>query len=87
MAQYHHGGSAFPRCNEQHEGIDYGDDGMTLRDWFAGQVLTGLYARPDEHGPTTKLEAAEIAYDMAEQMIAERRHRARLDRQGERSSG
>ena len=80
MAKYHDGGPAFP--SEQED-----EPGMSLRDWFAGQSLAGLCQRADDHGPGTKHEAAAIAYDMAEVMIAERRHRIRLDRQGERSSG
>ncbi len=32
------GGPAFPRGHES------GSDGMTLRDWFAGQALAGILA-------------------------------------------
>jgi hypothetical protein len=35
------GGPAFPR-----HAYD-GHDGMTLRDWFAGQALAGMLANPD----------------------------------------
>ena len=81
MAKYHDGGPAFPVEQED-------EDGMSLRDWFAGQSIMGMYASlPHDHAPATRREAAAIAYDMAEEMIAERRHRIRLDRQGERSNG
>ncbi len=50
MSTINDGGQAFPRsaafsnaertaCTEQ--------DGMTLRDWFAGQALAGMLANPD----------------------------------------
>ena len=43
-------------------------DGMTLRDWFAGQALVGLYANPG----TLDMGMGEIAvtaYSMADTMI------------------
>lgn len=44
---YKDGGAAFPRPDERGpmgEGIREGADGMTLRDWFAGQALSGICA-------------------------------------------
>ena len=56
------GGSAFP--NGYHHG-------MTLRDYFAGQVLAGFLANVDnEEHPFRVL--AEMAYLQADAMIAER---------------
>lgn len=46
------------------------EDGMTLRDWFAGQALVGMLA---DH--TCDAEApilADIAYKLAEAMLAHR---------------
>lgn len=45
--------------------VYYGYDGMTLRDWFAGQAIAAcvhLKSRP----------AAERAYEIADAMLAER---------------
>lgn len=50
--------------------------GMTLRDWFAGQTLAGLYA--GRAGGSVSFAArdlavdAEMAYRVADSMIAER---------------
>jgi len=43
---------------------------MTLRDWFAGQVIASVKAwhPADKRGKS----AAEIAYEIADAMIAER---------------
>ena len=57
------GGPAFPR-----HAYD-GHDGMSLRDWFAGQALAGLTADPDM--PTFH-KCAEIAYACADAMLAAR---------------
>lgn len=57
------------------------DDGMTLRDWFAGKALMGLLATDlsgDVHGDTRELigdyeQAAEVCYRYAAKFIAEKR--------------
>lgn len=55
----------------------YGQSGMTLRDWFAGQALVALAAQPQgndwgfegkAHGPLV----ARKAYAIADAMLAER---------------
>lgn len=44
-------------------------EGMTLRDWFAGQALSGMLARQ----PGTHIEIfAGTAYEYADAMISER---------------
>ena len=43
------------------------EDGMTLRDWFAGQVLNGLFAGNNTGGPIDAL--AERAYIYADAML------------------
>ena len=48
MTKPHDGGPAFPRCNEIHEGIDYGGGGMSLRAWLAGMAITGAFDRSGE---------------------------------------
>jgi len=64
MSTINDGGPAFPSshpiCPE---------DGMTLRDWFAGQALAGLTADPDM--PTFH-KCAEIAYACADAMLRAR---------------
>jgi hypothetical protein len=83
------GGPAFPQNNDY---IDHpthgrihrvhaGDDvqpGMSLRDWFAGQALSGMLAhstryKPREGAPANWHQAiAEEAYELADAMLAER---------------
>jgi len=50
--------------------------GMTLRDWFAGQALTGLFACETDYRAETleeaQQEAADICYAMADAMLAKR---------------
>jgi hypothetical protein len=43
------------------------EDGMTLRDYFAGQVLNGLFAGNNTGGPIDAL--AERAYIYADAML------------------
>jgi hypothetical protein len=52
MSTINDGGPAFPRPASQfklnqstHQAFPY--NGMTLRDWFAGQALAGMLANPD----------------------------------------
>ena len=60
------GGPAFPATDDATEGIVY--RGMSLRDWFAGQVLPSLVARSDD----TNQNLAEAAYRIADAMLASR---------------
>lgn len=54
-------------------------DGMTLRDWFAGQALNGMlsYSMNDACGNwnnnASKGVAARVAYEYADAMLGERR--------------
>jgi hypothetical protein len=67
---------AFPRPGfDQPAGLQ---DGMTLRDWFAGQALAGIGAQwameslsPDE--------LAEAAYEVADAMLSSRQTTDRED--------
>jgi hypothetical protein len=66
------GGTAFPALDilmdRDPGGREYdaiGTKGMSLRDWFAGQAMSGA-----PHG--TPIQVAEWAYMLADAMIAER---------------
>ena len=61
------GGSAFPLYLPQDEGNIR--DGMTLRDWFAGQALNAIAARNTDR---TYRDDADEAYSFADAMIAAR---------------
>jgi len=56
------GGAAFP--------VMYVSEGMTLRDYFAGQALAGALADPNVNMPPAQL--AELAYMEADAMLAAR---------------
>ena len=63
------GGFAFPVPNDANTN---GQEGMTLRDWFAGQALAGLIAQcnmPDE-------VYARMAYTLADTMLQQRQSTA-----------
>lgn len=71
------GGPAFPQTSFTNgqgyqdwpcEGWGYG--GMTLRDWFAGQVLVGMLANPNCRG-VWRLRADD-AYGQADAMLVRR---------------
>ncbi len=67
MSTKPNGGPAFPVSIDKPAG--YGTDGMSLRDWFAGQALAGLV-----NGRKDYVKAfAEEAYSVADAMLAERR--------------
>ncbi len=55
------GGQAFPRGHFEWK------DGMTLRDWFAGQAMSNGYTEI-----STAQEIAEWSYQIADAMIAAR---------------
>ena len=65
------GGAAFPGSVRDNSKKLRRNPGMTLRDWFAGKAMVGLIANPQNSGSATV--AAEIAYDIADAMIAARR--------------
>lgn len=80
------GGSAFPfppLYNSDGCGIYEGSNGMTLRDYFAGRALAGiagqsktftdaLVLKARELGIESEQYAAQMAYVLADAMIAER---------------
>lgn len=60
------GGPAFPR-DHRHDG----HNGMTLRDWFAGQIVAGMWACSEITG--TSQELAKTAYENADAMLEARK--------------
>jgi len=74
MTERNNGGPAFPRAGSE---IAYGQqDGMTLRDWFAGQALKGLMVRSwdvDGRGDAAVITQWGIsAYAVADAMLSAR---------------
>lgn len=75
MTKIDDGGPAFPATSgETTDGHRYyGADGMSLRDWFAGQALAFL-AHPARRGVSFEPKGdAEFAYAVADAMLAARR--------------
>ena len=74
------GGPAFPLAavTTLNGDTDGGWNGMTLRDWFAGQALQGLLANPKlqqaimDHGGALGGWIESSAFGFADAMIAER---------------
>jgi hypothetical protein len=64
MSNMKDGGPAFP-CAQN---VMKADEGMSLRDWFAGQALAGLVA--DQH--TRIVNIPEVAWRLADAMLAAR---------------
>lgn len=46
MSRFNDGGQAFPVLALSTAGDEHYVEGMSLRDWFAGQALAGLCANP-----------------------------------------
>lgn len=68
------GGPAFP-CEEIKQAIPVWHNGMTLRDYFAGQALAGmasLYLQASGTSDEIARANAKVAYLMADAMLAER---------------
>jgi hypothetical protein len=69
MSKINDGGRAFPGGNpSRFDGAI--SDGMTLRDWFAGQALAGWLAKPNT-GMDYEAAAARM-YKLADAMLAAR---------------
>lgn len=70
MSRRDDGGTAFPvsipGCG------DNGQQGMSLRDWFAGQALAGLCTALISHTRDEREGIVERAYAMADAMLSER---------------
>lgn len=72
MSKQDDGGTAFPATEADH-GLNYGNSGMSLRDYFAAAAIKGgaIFHQEDGCGRDPK-ESAEIAYQVADAMLAER---------------
>jgi len=66
MSNKKDGGNAFPNVD--------GDLGMSLRDWFAGQIIGGIFSdsRMVNYMGNKNHDVAEIAYRIADVMLKER---------------
>ena len=82
IAEINDGGPAFPRVTEYDsswERIHDGAEGMSLRDWFAGQALSQIgneYVARGQIGRQAQEHAMAIAahaYNIADAMIAARK--------------
>jgi len=74
MSEKNDGGAAFPLVGEASSGrLDCLHNGMSLRDWFAGQVLAGWVSDPQVEITTgTVGNIAMYCYELADAMIAAR---------------
>lgn len=73
MSAKNDGGSAFPiqySTTRNGNRITFISDGMSLRDWFAGQALAGMLS--SDGRPTGDQAKAEWAYDLADAMLKAR---------------
>jgi hypothetical protein len=73
-AEINDGGSAFPQPAKHYDDGSSSippNNGMTLRDWFAGQALVGHLAFP--RSDLDPRQAAILSYACADAMIAARK--------------
>lgn len=82
MSKINDGGPAFPRVQQFVDTFGHMkqiNDGMTLRDWFAGQALIGLMSYPGDetsgnwHNNSSSQGVATRCYDLADAMLAARK--------------
>lgn len=64
MKEMNNGGPAFPSLATDHR---YGEQGMTLRDYFAAAALTGCLAASHTDGEPE--DFARVAYGLADAML------------------
>lgn len=63
--------AAFPRPSSNYDGVDLMDQqGMSLRDWFAGMALCGAH---DAFAQQDTYYIAQRAYEIADEMLAQGR--------------
>jgi hypothetical protein len=69
------GGPAFPVADVIHPNgqVQYGANGMALRDWFAGQALQSYLAgRNNDARDSNPAPVADVCYKYADAMLAAR---------------
>ena len=71
MTKINDGGPAFPHY-EVFGGESYKVQGLTKRDWFAGQALSIVYMRFQTHADPDPYDLATQAYFIADAMLAAR---------------
>ncbi len=69
MTNKQDGGPAFPLATSS--GSNESVNGMSLRDWFAGQALAGMCANPSCDSRSFR-ECAEYSYKHADEMLVAR---------------
>jgi len=68
------GGSAFPIPFSDKPGAYSPEPGMSLRDWFAGQAIQGIWQTLENGGDYHELSmVAHDAYDLADAMLTVRK--------------
>ncbi|HHT2970449.1 hypothetical protein [Citrobacter koseri] len=69
------GGQAFPKQQWEYDGqnnvLQYQEDGMTLRDYFAAKAMNGMCSHVDTWGMTVP-QIAKRAYELADEMLRAR---------------
>ena len=80
MTKKYDGGPAFPSENE-----DYGVSaaGMSLRDYFAGQAIAGSAVDTSPQSRYSKKYISNFAYEIADQMLAQRDFVAPIAKEGD----
>ena len=76
--QINDGGSAFPQPAKHYDDGSSSippNNGMSLRDWFAGMALTAMSAPGSDWKKRWEEEQADRAYALADAMIAARNRR------------
>lgn len=70
------GGAAFPATDYYDEKAIGQHYGMTLRDYFAAQVLPAVYAASIARGSDLQDVIADEAYELADQMLIARENQS-----------
>ena len=77
MSKEQDGGPAFPQMQCRDEDGRWSParvDGLSMRDWFAGQALVGLLLDSERlKGVTDEIEFARSAYQQADAMLEARK--------------
>lgn len=69
---------AFPRPyskDEAREGLEYAEEGMSLRDYFAAKAMSAMLANPQTAPSCTDEKLCAWAYATADAMLEERKKR------------